>query len=146
MPTCPQCLSRLAPGVSCEQHFHQLLIWESEYPELTLPVHHLMVLCYHLQHPGLYSPQGLEYGKALLKDFVKNGKSPQEVRKTSRVEVDSGNRNWKITGTPESRGSYPQAMNWQSTISEIVAGGVENYIPNVKAWAQGTYNTLFSDQ
>ncbi len=55
---CPDCGALLQPGESCRAYFDQMLYWETEEPS-RWAVHHLMVLCYHLQHPHLYSPETL---------------------------------------------------------------------------------------
>lgn len=69
---CPECGAVLQGGETCAALFHQMLYWENEQPELG-SVHHLMVLCYHLQHPCLLSKAGLDYGVELLRDFLENG-------------------------------------------------------------------------
>ncbi len=46
-----------------------------------------MVLGYHLQHPSLYAPDGLEYSLQLLVGFVERGVSPQQVRERSRAPL-----------------------------------------------------------
>jgi hypothetical protein len=118
-----------------------MLFWESEFPELGV-VHHLMVLCYHLQHPKLYSSDGLHYSLQLLVEFVANGVSPQEIRQRSRAIVDSGNRKWKITATATSFGSYEHPIHWPITAADVVAGGSERYCENVRAWAQSMFEAL----
>ena len=84
-----------------------MLFWEAEYPAYG-EVHHLMVLCYYLQHPSLYSPAGLHEARRLLAEFVERGTAPFEVRQRNRDRVDSSKRDWKITGTPAAQGSYQQ--------------------------------------
>ncbi len=69
---CPECGAVLQGGETCAALFHQMLYWENAQPELG-SVHHLMVLCYHLQHPCLLSKAGLDYGVELLRDFLENG-------------------------------------------------------------------------
>lgn len=118
-----------------------MLYWESENPELGV-VHHLMVLCYHLQHPSLYSPEGLEYSKGLLVDFVKRGLSTEEVRQRSRDQVDSGKRGWKVTARPDAHGAYDHPVQWTMTAADVVAAGKENYINSVQSWAQSVYEAL----
>ena len=49
---CPECGAVLHDGETCEAYFHQMLFWEAENPA-NGEVHHLAVLCYHLQHPHL---------------------------------------------------------------------------------------------
>ena len=70
--TCPACGANLPGGLTCEDCFHQMLFWENE-ESLLGEVHHLMVLCYHLQHPHLYSQEGLANAAGLLIDFVERG-------------------------------------------------------------------------
>lgn len=43
--TCPECGAAWQNEQTCQDHFHQLLAWEAEYPDKTLAVHHLLVLC-----------------------------------------------------------------------------------------------------
>jgi hypothetical protein len=81
-------------------------------------VHHLMVLCFHLQHPSLYSPEGLIYARPLLVEFVEQGISPTAVPKRIRAQVDSGNRRWKIKGPPTAFGDYGRAIPWTMTAVE----------------------------
>jgi hypothetical protein len=101
-----------------------------------------MVLCYHLQHPSLYSLEALREGIKLLTDFVDKGLTPQQIRERNRLRLSSANRKWKIKGTPESHGSYPHAMNWPMTAADVTAGGKEDYCACVKAWARSICEVL----
>jgi hypothetical protein len=117
-----------------------MLAWEFEHQ---LPdVHHLLVLGYHLQHPSLYSPAGLEGAKQLLVRFLVDGIPPQTVRRALRPTVNSGTRDYKITGTPESHGSYPQPVVWTMRAGDVVQGGPEHYYANVQAWAESILDSL----
>jgi hypothetical protein len=116
-----------------------MLAWEMEDPALWV-VHHLMVLCYHLQHPHLYTPQGLAFAQHLLVDFVVNGVTSEEVRRRSRATVDSRNRTWKISHGPP--GAYRHPITWPLTAADATAGGRAGYIAAVRAWAQSVYETL----
>ncbi|MBX3059717.1 MAG: hypothetical protein KF770_24975 [Anaerolineae bacterium] len=138
---CPECGAVLPTGQSCQDLFDQMLLWEWEHPPLG-EVHHLMVLCYHLQHPHLYSPEGLAYARRLLAQFVAQGLSPTEARQQNRAQVSSANRNWKITGTAVAFGAYDQPMNWTMTAVDIITGGPENYGERVRAWAQSIHQVL----
>ncbi|HET7768629.1 MAG TPA: DUF5946 family protein [Chloroflexota bacterium] len=81
---CAECGAPLvAGGGSCDDAFHQLLAWEMERPELGV-VHHLLVLCFHLQHPSLYSPEALAWGRETLVDFLERGVTPHDVRQRER--------------------------------------------------------------
>src|SRR5512147_743298 len=122
---CPECGAAWADGNTCTDYFHQMLFWEAEDPSLGI-VHHLTVLCYHLQHPSLYSPEMLDGAKQLLVDFVERGVSPQTVRQRDRTKLDSGNRSWKIKGTAGSHGTYHNPIHWTMTASDVTAGGMEH--------------------
>jgi hypothetical protein len=139
-PPCPACGARHADGQTCADDFNQLLGWEYENPALW-EVHNLTVLCYHLQHPHLYSPDGLTYGLQLLVTFVDEGVSPAEVRRRSREQVNSHNRQWKITARPGAEGRYARLVAWTMRAADVVAGGADSYIANVRAWAA----TLLAD-
>jgi hypothetical protein len=115
-------------------------IWELEY--LLWDVHHLMVLSYYLQHPSLYSPEGLTHSMGLLVDFLERGLTPQDVRKRDRNVVDSGKRKFKIKGTPASHGAYRYPVHWTMTAADVVAGGMDRYYDNVRAWAQSILEAL----
>jgi hypothetical protein len=136
---CPACG---AAGDNCESHFHQALFWENEYPDLTLDVHHLLVLCYYLQHPSLYSVEGLQNALGLLDDFVAKGLSPQEVRKQNAPKVDSGKRKFTVTARPDSIGSYARQPQWTMRLADVVAGEVEAYRGNIKKWAQSMHEAI----
>lgn len=138
---CLECGTAWSDGKTCQDHFHQMLFWEAENPGYG-EVHHLMVLCYHLQHSSLYSPQGLNEGQRLLVEFLEKGVTPDEVRKRNRARVDSSKRKWKIKRTATSHGSYEHPIQWTMTAADIVAGGADNYCGNVRRWAQSILQTL----
>jgi len=139
---CPECGAAWRDNLTCQDHFHQALSWESEYPDKTYAVHHLLVLCYYLQHPHLYSPQGLEGAKQLLAAFVEQQATPQDTRRRQRGVVDSGKRAWKIAGTPASHGAYAQPIHWPITVGDITAGDLDGYIARVQAWARSALEAL----
>jgi hypothetical protein len=120
-----------------------MLFWENEDPARG-EVHHLMVLCYHLQHPSLYSAEGLRHARGLLTDFVENGLSPEQARNRNRERVDSGKRDWSITARPGDLGAYDRPIQWTMTAADVVAGGVEGYCGNVRGWAKAVYESMSS--
>ena len=140
--TCLECGTAGKAGETCETYFHQMLFWESEYPAYGAEVHHLMVLCYYLQHPSLYSPEGLNEARRLLVEFVEHGTAPVEVRRRHRARVDSSKRGWKITATATAHGSYDRALVWKMTAADVVAGGADHYCANVRRWAQAINEAL----
>jgi hypothetical protein len=118
-----------------------MLFWEAENPAYGV-VHHLMVLCYHLQHPSLYSLEGLAIGKQLLVGFLKHGLTTDETRRRSRAKLDSGARKFKITARPDSIGGYDRPIEWTMTAAEVTAGGADHYVEYVNLWAQSVYDSL----
>ena len=141
--TCPECKAVWQEGQTCQDYFYQMLAWEHEKPE-NLLVHHLMVLSYHLQHPSLYSPEGLRGAIRLLDDFVGRGLAPEQVRKQNSAIVDSSQRTWKITGTPDSHGVYGRPVAWTMTSANVIENGIDNYCDSVQAWARSMYESLKS--
>jgi hypothetical protein len=138
---CPACGATHEDGRTCQDDFHQFLFWENEEPARGV-VHHLMVLCYHLQHPSLYSREGLAYSRALLADFVERDVSPEEARRRNREVVDSGRRDWSVTARPGNQGAYEQPVQWTMTAADVVAGGANLYVENVKSWAASVNDAL----
>jgi hypothetical protein len=140
---CPACGADQSDGKTCEDHFHQMLFWENEYPDYTWPVHHLMVASYYIQHPHLYSPDGLTFSINLLKEFL-SGVDPRQKAKDMRPGVQSDIRNFKIKGTPDSHGSYPVAVPWTMFAHDVTAQPVEQYADAIWAWARSIYHALQS--
>lgn len=139
--TCPECGADWSSGATCEENFHQFLFWEAEDSRLW-EVHHLMVLSYHLQHPGKYSVDGLKHALGLLDDFVVKALPPQEVRQQIRGAVASGVRTFKITARPDSQGSYAHPVTWTMRTTDVIAGGAAHYVENTRKWAQAIYEDL----
>ena len=143
--TCRECNAIHPDDLTCQNDFYKLLGWETEDPSRG-EVHHLTVLSYHLQHPSLYSPEGLAGARQLLLDFLESGKTPQNVRAQNRGKLSSANRQWKIKGTPESHASYVHPVRWTMTVADIVAGGPDDYCERVRAWAASILAALKSSQ
>lgn len=139
---CVECGAVWHDGVTCLDHFHQMVAWEFEDPGGAGAVHHLTVLCYNLQHPSVYSPEALINAKAILARFVVDGASPQEIRTQHKQAVDSGKRTYTITGTPEAHGAYAHPVNWTTTVADVAVGGTQGYCERVEAWARSVYEAL----
>lgn len=138
---CSRCGAVLQPDKTCQDDFYQMLYWEAEDPSRGI-VHHLMVLCYHLQHPHLYSPEGIATGKELLISFVEQGLAPEIVRQREREAVNSKNRDWKITARPGQIGKYEHPVKWTMTAMDVVANGADAYLVSVRTWAQAVLDDL----
>jgi hypothetical protein len=128
--------------LTCQDYFHQMLVWDFEYAGSDPGVHHLTVVCYYLQHPGLYSPEGLNGARQLLTDFLIHGLSPQAVRQRDKTKLDSGKRMNKIKASSALHGAYSRPVSWAITAADVVQGGLSAYFENVRAWAQTVYQDL----
>jgi hypothetical protein len=133
---CPEC-----GATGCQDAFYQMLGWENEEPALCV-VHHLLVLCFYLQHPSRYSPDGLRYGANLLVDFVERGLSPTAARQHNSNGLDSGTRKWKVTARSGAQGAYRTAPRWTVTAPDVLAGGMAGYIEHVSRWARSILTAL----
>jgi hypothetical protein len=131
---CPDCGALHSEGQTCQEDFYTLLGWENEYPGYG-EVHHLLVLCYHLQHPGLYSPEGLAYAKGLLVDFLEGGRTTEQVRHENKRRVSSSDRSWKVTARPGAHGAYAHPVQWSKTVLSVAADDHSCYRENVHRWA-----------
>jgi uncharacterized protein DUF5946 len=127
---CPDCGAVLRAGEICRDHFDQMLFWETEEPSRGA-VHHLMVLCFHLQHPHLYSPQALTDAQVMLADFLEGGVTPHMMRRRMRDRVDLGKRTFKITGD-KVPGAYDHVIHWTTTCADVVAAGTYHYCESVE--------------
>lgn len=139
--TCPECGTVWRNNETCLDHIYQMLYWEAEHPGYG-EVHHLMVLSYHLQHPSLYSPEGLEEAKSLLRKLLEDGATPLQIRKVNQAKVDSGKRSWKIKGTRRSHGTYKIPVQWKMTAADVVDTGASAYCENVRKWSRSTLESF----
>jgi hypothetical protein len=135
MESCPECGADWSGGSTCTDHFHLMSFWELDHR--LYEVHHLMVLCYHLQHPHLYSPEGLQGAQQLLVAFLEEGLSPQQVRQRMSKAVDSGTRLYQIKGNPTAYGAYAHPEQWTMT-----PAGMDAYYEQVRAWADSVLKSL----
>ena len=135
---CPECGAPWHDGQTCDDDFHQMLYWESEYPDYGV-VHHLMVLCFYMQHPSRYSAEGLEAGKELLTEFVANGVPPQEMRRRNAPKVASDKRSTPITAKPGNTGVYAHPVTWTKRAADVARADVHSYVENTREWARQTY-------
>ena len=142
---CPECGATWQAGLTCQDCFNQMLYWENEVPRRGA-IHHLAVLAYHLQHPSLYSPEGLKYGLQLLEEFVERGTTPGQIRKKNRSAVDSGQREWKIRPRPGDEARYPHPVAWHMTALDVVNAGADRYIDSVREWARSILDDLRSSE
>jgi hypothetical protein len=137
---CPECGAVWSGGPTCTDHFYLMGAWELD--NHLYAVHHMMVLCFYLQHPSLYSPEGLRDAQQLLVRFLEEGITPPQARQRFSGAVSSSTRTYKIKGTPDSYGTYHHPVQWTMTAAHVTAAGLENYYANVRAWADSVLKSL----
>jgi hypothetical protein len=143
METCKECGAVWPDNKkSCLDAYYQFLFWENEGGDSYWAVHQLMVLCYHMQHPGILSMDWLVLAKQMLAEFVDQHIDPGEMRQKIQDSVNSNQRSWKIKATPENYGFYDPPIQWKMTSADIYQQGKENYPENVLAWAASVLSTL----
>jgi hypothetical protein len=133
MTFCPECGATATPDISCQTIFDECLIKEFTDPDFGA-VHHLTVAAYMLQHSSKLSREGWLSMRELLREFLVENKSPQQIRRQNRAMVDSGNRKWKITSSD----GLPKITltNWTKTILDVHLDSAESYCADVSAWAR----------
>ncbi|MBC8100158.1 MAG: hypothetical protein H7Y11_12000 [Armatimonadetes bacterium] len=137
---CLECGALWRDGIACEQHYHQMLAWEFDDPRSGI-VHHLTVLCYNLQHPSIYSPEGLAGAVQLLTTFLEQGITPPEMRRNIQPKVDSGKRTTKITKR-DIPAVYDSAPSWTLTIQDAIGATSDGHAERVTAWAHAVLTAL----
>lgn len=96
-------------------------------------VHHLSVPCYMLQH-NAYSREGWLEVRTLLSKFVHEGWTPEMARRQIRVNMDSGQRSWSITGGPKLPGV--ETIVWSFSLANVRLDTAETYCADVRRWAE----------
>ena len=133
MPTtCLQCSAVLEGQETCQERFDLAQSLELGQPA-SYAVHHLSVPCFLLQH-NRYSGQGWLYARQLLVEFIRHGKSPQEIRTSNRRQVVNRHRNWSVTKGPKLPGV--ENIAWSFTIADIRLDTPEHYCDDVRKWAE----------
>jgi hypothetical protein len=140
--SCAECGAPLVSVEHCREYLNEMIKWDFEDFKGVGQIHHLTVLSYNLQHPSLYSPRGLEYAKESLEEFTSHPTSYSEHGARDSQKLSSDVRDWKITGTPESHGEYIGKPAWKILASDVVDGGLENYVENVKKWSASVLESL----
>lgn len=121
-----------------------MLSWDFEDPEGAGKVHHITVLCYHIQHPELYSREALKDAIASLADIVENGLTAQKLLAKNRIRFSPPNKPFMVKGTPENHGSYPVPVRFSTTACDITREGIAKYPASVSKWAHSIMRDLTS--
>jgi Family of unknown function (DUF5946) len=96
---CNECGTVLLDKKACLEYFNQMIAWDFTDFTGVGQVHHLTVLCYYLQHPSHYSPEGLKKAQNILKDAIENSLSDKKLYQEESEVFSSSKRTWRVTGT-----------------------------------------------
>jgi hypothetical protein len=131
---CPEC-----GADGCEERYHACLVQEFTDPGYGA-VHHLTVAAYMLQHSSKLTKEGWEYERKLLRAFLVENQSPEQVRSRSKAVVDSGKRKFKIA----SKGGLPviAKIMWAKTILDVRMENAESYCADVTEWASSVLENV----
>jgi hypothetical protein len=131
---CPECGAGFPPGEECVDRFNACLALEFENPGSYGAVHHLTVATYMLQHPSRYSREGWLATRKLLVDFLRNGKTTEQVRRENRRRFEGGNKTWSMTKGERIQGL--EEVSWSRTIGDVRLENPQVYCADVERWAQ----------
>ena len=129
MSNCPECG---APENLCQGRFDEFLVLEFTDAGYGA-VHHLTVAAFMVQHSSKMTPEGWQYERDLLREFLVEKKTPAAIRKQIKDTVDSGKRTFKFkskTGVP-----VIYKSSWTKTILDVRAENAEVYRQDINAWA-----------
>ncbi len=132
---CFECGANLENVQSCRDYLNEMIAWDFQDFAGVGQIHHLTVLSYNLQHPSVYSKKGLQNAINSLKVFITNPTSFTEHDSLNRKNLSSDVRDWKITGTENDHGIYKTQPIWGITADDVVHGGLDKYVENVKKWS-----------
>ncbi len=138
---CPECGAILRDGRSCQEQFEALLVLEYENPQSAANVHHLMVMCYMLQH-NRYSDEAAWMVVAGLEACLDRGVSPSELLRQNRRVTDSRVRQWKVTGST----TFTRHIEWPLTIMDVSSVDADAYCEKVTEWAHSVLETIRTRQ
>lgn len=130
--TCPHCGATYPNDETCLDCFHACLALEYAQPAAFGAAHHLLVLCYMLQH-NEYSREGWLSARALLARFTECGLRPEDALAEVRAAADAGKRTGSIARGEKL--ATVDALRWSRTIAEVRLDTADRYIADVQQWA-----------
>ena len=139
---CPECGAAVPDGGSCRDHFHALLLLESEIPGGPGAVpHFLAVATYGLQHPASmnYTAAALAGLRACVADQLDGRATLEDIRRRVRAGAAAAGRVTRRPGDEVVR--WPVA-SWPMTVADVLAGGAEGYAERVTVWARSIREAL----
>lgn len=139
---CAECGAALAPGQECDELFHTLLAWEQSDPARKGSDHHLLVLCWEIQHPSRFTPEAVSWARGAVRHVIRDGIPAHQLRRENRATGPGrSDRAYKITRTD----GVVVARAWSRTLSDVVAEGADAMPGSVRRWAEAVLRDLDAD-
>jgi Family of unknown function (DUF5946) len=139
---CHECGATVPDNGTCRDHFHALLLLESEIPGGPGETpHFLAVSSYALQHPeGMnYTAEALAGSRRSVADQLTGRATLEQIRRRVRQAADGPQRVTRRAGDPVVRW---RVSRWPMTVADVLAGGVEGYAARVEQWARSIVRIL----
>ncbi|MEX1018069.1 MAG: DUF5946 family protein [Litorilinea sp.] len=140
---CPECGTVLSADTTCREHFHALLFLEAEAPDAGLLAHFYAVATYVLQHPASmgYTVAAIAGLRTAVADALTGKADTAGLRRRHSALAGGPARITRRQDEPIPK--WP-ASNWPMIVTDIIAGGADEYATNVEKWARVTLDTLDS--
>jgi Family of unknown function (DUF5946) len=147
--TCPECGAAVPDGRTCRDHFHALLLLESEIPGVPGSIAHFYaVAAYSLQHPeSMNCTRDAVCGlRATLADVLDGRTGVGDLRRRGRRATDGSVRVTRRVGDPVASWYHGP---WAVTIADICTADTfgcydtyEEFADRVTRWARLVRETL----
>ena len=137
---CPECGAVLSEGSTCQTIFEELLSLEytnSAYGQ----VHFFTVACFMIQHRR-YSDEALAGMQSLLRAYLDEELTAQQLRERARRGMNTATRTWKVRRQTD---APPQPkVAWRLSIADVAQSiqDPQKYGEHVKQWARATLQQM----
>ena len=146
---CSECGTPLSGGESCMDHFHAMLLLESEVAGDATEssdgrgevAHFYAVSSYILQHPDSmnYTAEALAALRQNIADHLAGRVSLAQLRHRVRRNANGPQR---VTRRPGEQPIRWPVQSWPLTVVDLITGGVHGYANRAAAWAESIIHTL----
>jgi hypothetical protein len=137
---CAECGAVFEDNEICQTLFDALLVLEFSDPAYG-EVHFLTVACFMIQH-GRYSDEGLAWIERVMRRYLAEGLSSEQLRKIAAEDTGSDQRTWKVARPADA--APPPRVAWKMTIQDVAEGyqDAQSYRDLVRQWAVQTLDQM----
>jgi hypothetical protein len=139
---CAECGAVLPEGSTCQALFDECLCLEFTNPAYG-QVHFLTVACFMIQH-GRYSDEALAGMQPMLRAYLDEQMSTQQLRQHAAKRMNDAARTWKVIRSADV--PPPPQVAWSITIADVAQSmqDAESYCEQVKQWGRATLQQMAS--